>query len=129
MGTSSALIIAAQVPRQMTTEEHRSRVVQVDNPDPDAHYPVVLAAPAAAQRLALLPSALDARPVAGGGAQALALRAAMWRRRPAGVLCVERIEVSMYIVTSSTLSRLQAMWYRQGPGVVCVEPVGSGGMY
>ena len=75
-------------------------VVQVDNPDPDAHYPVVLAAPAAAQRLAILPSALDARPVAGGGAQALALRAAMWRRRPAGVRCVERIEVGMtYIVT------------------------------
>ena len=67
--------------------------MQVDNPDPDAHYPVVLAAPAAAQRLAILPSALDARPVAGGGAQALALRAAMWCRRPAGVLCVERIEV------------------------------------
>jgi len=66
---------------------------QADNPDPDAHYPVVLAAPAAPQRLAFLPAALDARPAAAG-ACALALRAAVWRRRPAGVLCVERIEVA-----------------------------------
>ncbi len=65
---------------------------QVDNPDPGAHYPVVLAAPAAPQRLAFLPAALDARPVSAG-ASALSLRAAVWRRRPAGVLCVERIEV------------------------------------
>jgi len=57
---------------------------------------VVLAAPAAPQRLAFLPAALDARPAAAG-ACALALRAAVWRRRPAGVLCVERVEVTAVI--------------------------------
>ena len=81
-------------------------LLQVDNPQRGAIYPVVLAVPAATPglSLALLPSK-DALPsVAGalagapasrssGGTSALCARAAAWRRRPAGVLCVERLEV------------------------------------
>lgn len=109
-------------------------MVQVDNPDPDAHYLVVLAAPAAAQRLAILPSALDARPVAGGGAQALALRAAMWRRRPAGVLCVERIEVGMTCTVNPQVPCHPCLactpcGHKRSPGVLCKEPKGKGQIY
>jgi hypothetical protein len=66
---------------------------QVDNPDREAIYPVVLAMPATAPGLSLtilpetLPSSAQSR------SSALRTRAAAWKRRPAGVLCVERLEV------------------------------------
>lgn len=61
-------------------------------------YPVVLAMPAAAPglNLALLPKEalpVAAQPRGAGGGHALCARAAAWCRRPAGVLCVERLEV------------------------------------
>ena len=68
---------------------------QVDNPDRGAIYPVVLAMPAAAPGLSLtilpetLPSGTQSR------SSALRARAAAWKRRPACVLCVERLEVSL----------------------------------
>lgn len=65
----------------------------MDNPDWEAIYPVVLAMPAAAPGLTLtiLPETLPTGSQSRGSA--LRVRAAAWKRRPAGVLCVERLEV------------------------------------
>ena len=64
----------------------------MDNTQHAATYPVVLAVPAPPTRLRLemaLPAASSVR------SAALCMRVAVWARRPAGVLCIERIEVSM----------------------------------
>lgn len=68
------------------------RMQQVDNPDREAIYPVVLAMPAAAPglNLSILPETLPAG--SQSRSSALRARAAAWKRRPAGVLCVERLE-------------------------------------
>jgi hypothetical protein len=79
---------------------------QVDNPQRGAIYPVVLAMPAAAPglNLALLPKeALPAAAQPRSAGFALCARAAAWQRRPAGVLCVERLEVSVLPVHGKLL--------------------------
>lgn len=68
--------------------------LQADNPQRDAIFPVGFLAPApgTALGLGMLPEA--ALPSSSASkAPALCARVAVWQRRPAGVLCFERLEV------------------------------------
>jgi hypothetical protein len=68
--------------------------MQADNPQREAIFPVGFLAPApgTALGLGMLPEA--ALPSSSASkAPALCVRVAVWQRRPAGVLCFERIEV------------------------------------
>lgn len=70
--------------------------MQVDNPQRDAIFPVGFLAPApvASLGLSMLPEA--ALPASSAAkAPALCGRVALWQRRPAGVQCFERVEVSL----------------------------------
>ena len=71
-------------------------VMQVDNPQRDAIFPVGFLAPApvASLGLSMLPEA--ALPASSAAkAPALCCRVAVWQRRPAGVQCFERVEVRL----------------------------------
>ena len=70
---------------------------QVDNPLQSAAYAVMLACPTVPQRLGM---GIVADTIGNGPVRSAALsaRAAVWKRRPAGVLCLERLEVSDFRV-------------------------------
>lgn len=66
---------------------------QVDNPLQEAAYPVLLACPTIPQRIGM---GIVADTVGSGPMRsaAVTMRSAVWRHRPAGVVCLERLEVS-----------------------------------
>lgn len=66
--------------------------MQVDNPSRVAAYPVVAACPNVGHSFGLPIVSVNKATQASGG-RAVAARLSVWRRRPAGVLCLERMEV------------------------------------
>ena len=75
---------------------HCLLLLQVDNPLQDAAYPVLLACPTVPQRIGM---GIVADTVGSGPTRSAALtcRAAVWRHRPAGVICLERLEVLYHL--------------------------------
>lgn len=68
------------------------RLWQVDNPLQEAAYPVLLACPTVPQRFGMNIVA-DTASAGSVRTAALTLRLAVWQRRPAGVVCLEKVEV------------------------------------
>ena len=84
--------------------------LQADNPQRDAIFPVgfLAPAPAAGLGLSMLPEA--ALPSSSAGkTPALCGRVAVWKRTPAGVLCYERLEVSVTFGTRASWRDLLGM--------------------
>ncbi len=69
--------------------------MQVDNPLQNAVYPVMAACPTIPQRFGM---SIGASTPAGKPVRSAAFttRMAVWNRRPAGVICLEHIEVSSH---------------------------------
>lgn len=68
--------------------------LQVDNPLQDAAYPVMVTSPNIQASYGLMATAVAAAAtVAVPKPAALCLRWSIWRSRPGGVICVERLEV------------------------------------
>ena len=71
-----------------------SRGLQVDNPLQDAAYPVMVTSPNTQSSFGLMATAVAAAATAAmPKPAALCLRLSLWRSRPGGVVCVERLEV------------------------------------
>ena len=68
--------------------------MQVDNPLQDAAYPVMITSPNMQSSYGLMATAVAAAATAAiPKPAALCLRLSLWRSRPGGVICVERLEV------------------------------------
>ena len=68
--------------------------MQVDNPLQDAAYPVMITSPNMQSSYGLMATAVAAAATAAIPKPAgLCLRLSLWRSRPGGVICVERLEV------------------------------------
>ena len=68
--------------------------MQVDNALQDASYPVMITSPNMQSSYGLMATAVAAAATAAiPKPAALCLRLSLWRSRPGGVICVERLEV------------------------------------
>ena len=72
-----------------------AKPVQVENPMRRALHTAVLVAPATQQRYRIGVKAADSLPTPGPQNAAVRMRGSLWRRRPAGVLCVEKLELAV----------------------------------
>lgn len=68
---------------------------QVENPTRSAFHTAILASPAAAQQRYRLHSTASDTISTPHQEAAMRVRAALWKRRPAGVLCVEKLELAV----------------------------------
>jgi hypothetical protein len=87
--TGIAAALGASAARR--TASLRVQALQLDNPSPWAAFPVTLVLPAPASKLRTSVAAAVER----GRRPALAARLAVWRRRPAGVVCVELAQLEV----------------------------------
>ncbi len=72
-------------------EDERASAMQVDNPSPNAAYPITAASPHVQSRFFRVATAVAANAVPKPAA--LCLRWSVWRSRPGHVVCVERLEM------------------------------------
>lgn len=80
--------------------------MQVDNPLQDAAYPVMVTSPNTQSSYGLMATAVAAAATAAmPKPAALCLRLSLWRSRPGGVVCVERLEMQ----TSRLLLEVEQM--------------------
>ena len=68
--------------------------MKVDNPLQEAAYPVILTSPNTQSSYGLMATAVAAAATAAvPKPAAMCLRWSLWRSRPGGVMCIERLEV------------------------------------